>query len=122
MIRELLDAHGLTKCTVKAIVFAPCCSPSVEMIQRMPQRDVEKTAVEYYYQEYKIACPNIDYVTVMKFIREADYNSVRSRDVTAMTTCARMNSRGFICGLIIERRRSQLDISLCPIINQLIVT
>ena len=34
MIRELLDAHGLTKCTVKAIVFAPCCSPSVEMIQK----------------------------------------------------------------------------------------
>ena len=76
MIRELLDAHGLTKCVVKAIVFAPCHNPSSDMIQRMPQRDIEKTANTYYYQEYKVACPNIDYETVMKFIRGEDYKRV----------------------------------------------
>ena len=76
MIRELLDAHGLTKCVVKAIVFAPCHNPSSDMIGRMPQRDIQKTANTYYYQEYKVACPNIEYETVMKFIRESHYNRV----------------------------------------------
>ena len=42
----------------------------------MPQQDVEKTVNKYYCQEYKIACPNIEYMAVMKFIREADYNRV----------------------------------------------
>ena len=76
MIRELLDAHGLTKCVVKAIVFAPCHNPTSDMIQRMPQRDIEKTANTYYYQEYKVACPNVEYETVMKFIRQEDYKRV----------------------------------------------
>ena len=76
MIRELLDAHGLTKCVVKAIVFAPCHNPTSDMIQRMPQRDIEKTANTYYYQEYKVACPNVEYETVMKFIRREDYKRV----------------------------------------------
>ena len=76
MIRELLDAHGLTKCVVKAIVFAPCHNPTSDMIQRMPQRDIEKTANTYYYQEYKVACPNVEYETVMKFIRLEDYKRV----------------------------------------------
>ena len=69
MIRELLDANGLTKCKVKAIVFARCYNPSLEMMERMPQRDMAKEADTYYYQDYKIACPNIEYATVMKFIR-----------------------------------------------------
>ena len=30
----------------------------------------------YYYQEYKIACPNIEYAAVMKFLRDAEYNRV----------------------------------------------
>ena len=76
MIRELLDTYGLSKCKVKAIVFAPCHNPSIDMIHRMPQRDVEKTVVMYYYQEYKIACPNIEYAAVMKFLRDAEYNRV----------------------------------------------
>ena len=73
MIRELLAANGLTKCTVKAIVFAPCHYPPVEMVEKMPQRDVEKTTNAYYYQDYKIACPNIEYAAVMGFIRSGDY-------------------------------------------------
>ena len=68
MIRELLDAKGLTKCKVKAIVFAPCLYPPMEMVEKMPQRDNEKIADTYYYQDYKIACPNIDYATVMEFV------------------------------------------------------
>ena len=76
MIRELLDVHGLTKCIVKAVVFTPCYNPPLEMIEKMPQRDVEKRADRYHYQDYKIACPNIEYTAVMKFIREVDYNRV----------------------------------------------
>ena len=73
MIRELLDAKGLTKCKVKAVVFAPCQYPPVEMVEKMPQRDNEKIADTYYYQDYKIACPNIDYAAVMEFVRAEDY-------------------------------------------------
>ena len=73
MIRELLDAKGLTKCKVKAVVFAPCQYPPVEMVEKMPQRDNEKIADTYYYQDYKIACPNIDYAAVMEFVRTEDY-------------------------------------------------
>ena len=73
MIRELLDAKGLTKCKVKAIVFAPCQYPTVEMVEKMPQRDNEKIADTYYYQDYKIACPNMDYAAVMEFVRAEDY-------------------------------------------------
>ena len=76
MIRELLDAHGLKKCVVKAVVFSPCHNPSSEMIQRMPQRDIAKEATMYHYQEYKVACPNIEYEVVMKFIRGKDYKRV----------------------------------------------
>ena len=76
MIRELLNASGLTNCMVKAIVFTPCCNPPMEMIERMPQRDVEKTTNAYYYQDYKIACPNIEYAAVMEFIRGGDYNKL----------------------------------------------
>ena len=76
MIRELLDAHGLKKCIVKAVVFVRCYNPPLEMIERMPQGDTGKEADRYYYQEYKIACPNLEYTTVMKFITETDYNRI----------------------------------------------
>ena len=66
MIRELHDVKGLKNCKVKAIVFAPCQYPPVEMVEKMPQRDNEKIADTYYYQDYKIACPNIDYAAVME--------------------------------------------------------
>ena len=63
MIRDLLVANGLTKCVVKAIVFKAVQHGQVpeEMLKRMPNAD------------FKIACPNIDYFTVMEFLREEEY-------------------------------------------------
>ena len=76
MIRELLDANGLKKCIVKAIHFVRCNNPPREMIERMPQGNAGTKADGYYYQEYKVACPNLEYTMVMKFIREVDYNRI----------------------------------------------
>ena len=39
----------------------------------MPNADFDKIADVYYIQEYKIATPNIDYATVMKFLRNVNY-------------------------------------------------
>ena len=49
MIRELLDANGLTKCKVKAIVFVRCDNPPREMLERIPQGDAGKEAKGHYY-------------------------------------------------------------------------
>jgi len=74
-IRELLDTHGLTKCKVKAVGFTKLNGsiPPNDMLARMPQRNIEKEARFYFYQDYKIACPNLPYHTVLDFIRNADY-------------------------------------------------
>ena len=75
-IGSLLDRYGLTKCKVKAIAFTNVkdivCS---EMLKRMPYRDEEKDlpTTKYYYQEYKIACTDLEYGTVLDFIRKRDY-------------------------------------------------
>ena len=75
MIRDLLVAKGLEKCVVKAIVFKAVQHEQVpeEMLKRMPNADFDKAAEVYYFQDFKIACPNIDYFTVMEFLREEEY-------------------------------------------------
>ena len=76
-IRELLNAHGLEKCKVKAVAFTKLKDvPYTEMLNRMPFRNMEKLAGSYYFQEYKIACPNVEYTIVMGFIRNASYNTI----------------------------------------------
>ena len=74
-IRELLDANGLEKCIVKATRLDKLQHgyPTEEMLQRMPNADFDKIAEIYYIQDYKIATPNIDYATVMKFLRNVNY-------------------------------------------------
>ena len=73
-IRELLEANGLEKCNVKAVVFSESLFPNEKMIKNMPNRNEEKQAERYYIQEFKVACPNKDYSTVMNFLRSVDYN------------------------------------------------
>ena len=74
-IRKLLDAHGLEKCKVKAVGFTKLngSPPPNDMLARMPQRNIEKEARFYFYQDYKVACPNLPYHTVLDFIINADY-------------------------------------------------
>ena len=77
-IRELLNAHGLTKCNVKAVAFSKLngSEPPQDMLVRMPHRNIDKKANCYFYQEYKIACPNLAYNDVMDFVRNVDYNGI----------------------------------------------
>ena len=86
-IRELLDARGLKKCTVKAIgIRKTQVSTSVEMVRKMPYRNDNKDIGDYFIQEYKVATPNHNYDDVLKFLREMEYNSlgmfVKDFDVT----------------------------------------
>ena len=77
-IRELLHAHGLKNCNVKAVGFSKLkeLEAPEEMLERMPHRNMDKLADIYYYQDFKIACPNIDYTAVMDFIRNVNYNGI----------------------------------------------
>ena len=77
-IRELLDAHHLAKCTVKAIVCNRLNTdqPPSEMFLQMPHKFTNKEAENYYIQEFKIGCPNVDYNTVMDFLRSENYNGI----------------------------------------------
>ena len=73
-IREILNANGLEKCVVKAISFHLVEHPQKDMLLNMPDQNKNKDAKIYYEQVFKIACPNIDYAAVMKFLRNVDYN------------------------------------------------
>ena len=76
-IRELLDAHGLRKCIVKAVAFTKVNGvPPSFMLEKMPFRTKENTVAAYYYQEYKIGCPDVEYSVVLDFIRNASYNNI----------------------------------------------
>jgi hypothetical protein len=44
-----------------------------EMLKRMPNANFDKIAEVYYFQDFKIACHNIDYLTVVEFLREEEY-------------------------------------------------
>ena len=74
-IRDLLSANGFEKPDVKGVRLEKVHhgNPPEEMLKRMPNADFDKIAVVYYIQEYKIATPNIDYATVMKFLRNVNY-------------------------------------------------
>ena len=37
------------------------------------ENNFDKVAEMYYFQDFKIACPNVDYLTVMEFLREEEY-------------------------------------------------
>ena len=75
MIRDLLDANGMKSCEVKAITFKKVQYEQVpeEMVKTMPNADINKSADVYYFQDFKISCSNVDYMTVMEYLREEKY-------------------------------------------------
>ena len=86
-IRYLLAAHELEKCIVKAVTLKKLDRPPSDVeLEKMPMRNPEKIAEQYYYQEYKVACPNIEYKKVMEFLRTTDLATmgmvVKDFDVT----------------------------------------
>jgi len=79
-IRDFLEGHDLRKCIVKAVAFTKLKrAPTDIELSLMPMRTFEKQAESYYYQEYKVACPNIAYVRVMDFLRTADFTVIGMR-------------------------------------------
>ena len=73
-IRDLLAAYGLEKCVVKATAMDEVGVCKQEMLENIPDVNKNKEATKYYKQSWKIATPNIDYSTVMEFLRNVDYN------------------------------------------------
>ena len=51
-------------------------APTDAELAKMPMRNPEKEADNYYYQEYKVACPNIEYAKVTNFLRTADFVTI----------------------------------------------
>ena len=70
-IHAMLEKNGLEKCKVKAISLAIANDIPAEMMAKMPFRidDKECDATEYYYQDYKIACANVEFGSVLQFLR-----------------------------------------------------
>ena len=73
-IRDLLSAYGIEKPNVKATGMNKVGMYKEEMLQNIPDDNKNKEAKEYYEQIWKIACPNVNYSTVMEFLRKVDYN------------------------------------------------
>ena len=61
-IRDLLDANVLKTYLVKAVFSTMVQHEQVpeEMLKRMPNADINKAAEVYYFQDFNIACPNVD--------------------------------------------------------------
>ena len=74
-IRAMLERHGLEKCKVKAISLSSATDIPAEMMAKMPFRinDKECDGTEYYFQDYKIACANVEYGSVLQFLRTKEY-------------------------------------------------
>ena len=75
-IRELLIFNGLENCKVKAIGFSRIENPSLELISAMPNRDANVDCKTYFLQQFKIACPNLDYSKALNFIRSETYKAL----------------------------------------------
>ncbi len=78
IIRELLTRQKLTKCRVKAIGLKPFCRQPDKLSNRLDQllhNDKKDDQVEYFLQEYKIACADERYENVLAFVRAAEYKN-----------------------------------------------
>ena len=74
-IRTMLDRYGLRKCKVKAISLSSASDIPAEMLTNMPFRihNKESDDTEYCFHDYKIACTNVEYGTVLHFLRTQEY-------------------------------------------------
>ena len=75
-IRAMLERNGLEKCKVKAISLSNANDIPAEILTKMPFRieDKECDSTKYYFQDYKIACANVDYETVLQFLWTKEYS------------------------------------------------
>ena len=73
--RAMLERNGLEKCKVKAISLSNANDIPAEILTKMPFRIEKKECdpTEYYFQDYKIACANVAYETVLQFLRTKEY-------------------------------------------------
>ena len=71
----MLDRNGLEKCKVKAISLSSASDIPAEMLAKMPFRIDKKECddTEYYFQDYKIACANGKYGSVLQFLQTQEY-------------------------------------------------
>ena len=108
-IRSLLKRHGIKNFDIKATGIKPC-EPSEKMKEEMLYRDRNKEVKKYYFQEYKIACPDAPYEKVMTFLRSKEYLNygLHLKDIDVTTDYAgsfnrdevvksMVNSGGFRC-------------------------
>ena len=73
--RGMLERNGLEKCKVKAISLSSATDIPAEIMAKMPFRinNKECDVTEYYFQDYKIACANVEYGSVLQFLRTKEY-------------------------------------------------
>jgi len=76
-IGGLLKRNDFKKFEVKAVALKKCKNLAEDVLQKMPYRIPEKENDEtlFYYQEYKIACADVPYQTVLTFLRGKEYNN-----------------------------------------------
>ena len=74
-IRAMLNRSGLEKCKVKVTLLSCANVIPAEMLRKMPFRneDEECGMTKYYFQDYKIACANVEYESVLQFLRTKEY-------------------------------------------------
>ena len=74
-IRAMLERNGLEKCKVEAISLPNANDIPAESLTKTPFRIEEKECdtTEYYFQDYKTACANVVYETVLQFPRTKEY-------------------------------------------------
>ena len=70
-VHAMLVRNGLEKCKVKAISLSNANDIPAEILTKMtfPIEEKEFGSTEYYFQDYKTACANVDYETVLPFLR-----------------------------------------------------
>ena len=64
-IRELLAGNGFEQPNVKGVGLQVVEIPKQDMLENIPDANKNKETKKYYEQSFKIACPNIEYSTVV---------------------------------------------------------
>ena len=93
-IRDMLSIFDMGKCKVKAIAFIEAkTTPSQEGLENIPCRipSKENPDTRFYYQDYKIACADVDYGVVLAFLRNGIY---RDRGLTLKDVDVTMDYSG----------------------------
>ena len=71
MCYAMLERNGQEKCKVKAISLSIANDIPAEMMAKIDNKECDWTA--FYFQDYKIACANVKYESVLQFLRKKEY-------------------------------------------------